>query len=501
MNRRTGVWRTGLAVVLAITGAAALPAAHASATARTTTARPQDDPRDGFNRDDFNGDGYSDLAVAAPSATVGGRKAAGYVAVVYGSARGPKTSAKQVFSQNTAGVPGSSESGDRFGSALGTGDLDGDGYADLVVGVGGEDTSAGIDAGLVEVIWGGAKGLSGGATLAGGNARDALGAKGHLAVADVDGDGGQDVITVQNDHDLRVLGGPFARDGSTAHGGQVVRDRFDSRVLDLATGDLNGDGVTDVAAVENDGDEWDARHIVYWTGTTDGLTPYTLVHDIDGAALQGGENLDIGDVNKDGYDDLVVGRAVDGADSDEDTPYAKGGRITWVPGTADGPDGTRAKFIYQDTPMVPGTAEKGDYFGTDVSVADVDGDGYADIAAGVPGEDLGSIADAGSVVVLRGTDTGPTSSGSVGFSQNTRGVPGTAEKGDAFGAATRLVDLDHDGRAELLVGAPGENGGQGGVWVFRADEHGITAAGSRTFGAGTLGTVAAGAALGSGFDD
>ena len=109
MNRRKGAWRTGLAVVLAVTGAVALPAAHASAGTQVTTAKLQDD---------FNGDGYSDLAVAASSATVGGKKTAGYVAVVYGSATGLKTSTKQVFSQNSAGVPGSAETGDRFGSAL-----------------------------------------------------------------------------------------------------------------------------------------------------------------------------------------------------------------------------------------------------------------------------------------------------------------------------------------------------------------------------------------------
>ncbi|MGW7255573.1 FG-GAP repeat protein [Streptomyces sp. NPDC054834] len=75
-----------------------------------------------------------------------------------------------------------------------------------------------------------------------------------------------------------------------------------------------------------------------------------------------------------------------GYDSDLDTYRAKGGRIAWIPGTADGPDGVRAVFVNQDSAAVPGTAEAGHGFGTDVSVADVDGDGYADIAVGVPGE-------------------------------------------------------------------------------------------------------------------
>ncbi|MDQ1045538.1 FG-GAP repeat protein [Streptomyces sp. V4I2] len=78
-------------------------------------------------------------------------------------------------------------------------------------------------------------------------------------------------------------------------------------------------------------------------------------------------------------------------------------------------------------------------------------------------------------------------------------MPGAAENSDAFGRTTRLVDANHDGRAELAVDAPGENANAGSVWGFRSTSSGITPTGSFTFGAGTLGTVAANARLGSGF--
>jgi hypothetical protein len=477
---------------MAITGAVALPAAHAAADSRPAAVQLQDD---------FNGDGYADLAVGAPAATVGGRTKAGYVAVLYGSAHGLSTSTKRVFTQNSAGIPGSAEAGDQFGSALTTADLDRDGYADLVVGVGGEDTAGGgTNSGLVEVVWGGAHGLSSGASLGAGAAYDQLGARGHLAAADVDGDGATDAMTVTNLHDLSVARGPFARDGSAVNPGQVVKDRYDSRVLDLAAGDINGDGITDVAATENDGDEYDSRRVVFWLGTRDGLTPYTLVHDIDGAGLQGGENLDIGDVNADGYDDIVVGRAVDGYDSDLDTYLAKGGRVAWIPGTADGPDGVRAKFLNQDSAGVPGTAEKGDRFGTDVQVADVNGDGYADVVTGVPGEDLGSVADAGAVVVLRGTAEGLSGTGARSVTQDTADVPGSPEKGDAFGRAVHLGDANHDGLADLAVGSPGENGGSGFVWYFRSGPTTVVSPnGTTAFGDTVLGTDGTNAGFGSGF--
>ncbi|KUL31354.1 FG-GAP-like repeat-containing protein [Streptomyces regalis] len=492
MNRRRTTWRTGLAVVLAVTGVAALPAAQAAGETPSVTMKLQDD---------FNGDGYSDVAIAAPEATVDGKTKAGYVAVLYGSANGLQTSSKQVISQNTTGVTDSAESGDLFGSAVSSADLDQDGYADLIVGVTGEDSvEGGAETGLVQVVWGGANGLSGGAPLAyGHHTYDRLSARGELTVGDVNGDGATDLVVVESLTRLRVVKGPFGRDGATNGGEQTVRDDSDPRFLDLATGDVNGDGIDDVVGTMHDGDEGDARRITYWQGTPDGLGEKTVLLDSRGWRVQGGESLDLGDVNGDGYDDIVVGR-YDGADSDVSTPIPKGGRVAFVPGSANGPVGTEAMYVNQDSAGVPGAAEQYDRFGADVSVADVNGDGYEDVAAGVPFEDFNGLTNAGGVVVLRGSAAGLTGTGATGFNQDTIGVPGAAESYDVFGAATHLVDANHDGRAELVVGAPGENTNAGSVWVFKSTSSGVTATGSFTFGAGTLGTVAANAKLGSSFN-
>lgn len=83
--------------------------------------------------EDFNGDGYADLVVGAPSATVSGKKQAGYVAVVYGSVNGLSTATKKIVSRSTAGVPGAALARQSFGATFARADLDRDGYGDLVI--------------------------------------------------------------------------------------------------------------------------------------------------------------------------------------------------------------------------------------------------------------------------------------------------------------------------------------------------------------------------------
>src|SRR4029450_12511583 len=116
----------------------------------------------GSLRADFDGDGFADLAVGAPIETVGSLSGAGAVNVLYGSAAGLTGTGSDVFTQNTSGVINSAETQDQFGGALAAGDFNHDGFADLAVSVAGEDVGGIVDAGAVNVLYGSARGLTGG---------------------------------------------------------------------------------------------------------------------------------------------------------------------------------------------------------------------------------------------------------------------------------------------------------------------------------------------------
>ncbi|MEU7581146.1 esterase [Streptomyces sp. NPDC041068] len=457
---------------------------------------------------DFNGDGYEDVLVGAPGATVSGKKGAGLVTVQYGSTRGIGTSDVARFSQSTAGVAGAAEAGDGFGKAVATGDLDGDGYDDAIVGIPGEDIGDTIDAGGVAILWGSKTGLTG-------SASDWLQTqeptKGEqfgvgLAAAHFTNETPGDLLAVLGRDDLELFAYEAApqageRTGERTGERAPLRRQAVERLSpaaeqrhilpkSLTTGDYDDNGYADlvvsgVSVGEEPGHGWSTLY----TGGAEGLS-----YKRD---LRGGPAAASGDINHDGYDDLVTGEP---ASPDDGGETMTGGLVGVRYGT---PDGLvdEAKWWTQDSAGVPGTAERGDGWGADLSVADTNGDGYADVAIGAPGEDIGTVADAGAVWVLRGGEYGLTATGAKSFDQDSADIPGVPEKGDKWGAQVRLTDPNRDGRFGLLAAAPGENAGDGVVWVLSAGSGGITGSGAWTYGAASLGAPGTGAAFGEAIDE
>jgi hypothetical protein len=109
---------------------------------------------------DFNNDGAADLAIGVPFEFVGAVQDAGAVNVLYGSAGGLQGPGSQFFTQDTAGVPGTADPQDNLGFGLATGDFNRDGFADLAIGVPGEDIGTIGSAGAVIALYGSAGGLT-----------------------------------------------------------------------------------------------------------------------------------------------------------------------------------------------------------------------------------------------------------------------------------------------------------------------------------------------------
>lgn len=463
-----------VAVAAAATAGFAFPTGAAAAPPRPATS-------------DFNGDGYPDLAVGVPDGTVDGRARAGYVNVVWGGPKGIGAHGSIRVTQATAEVPGSPEAGDRFGASVTLTDLNGDGIAELLVGVPGEDiTGRGTDAGMVIAIGGSTSGPGPGASvLTGPSASSAYGTS--IAAADLTGDahGNKTIVIGAADKVVaRVI------QGEDSMVTTVVAAPMGGRAPVLATGDFDGDGTDDLA-------------VAYWTKDV----PNTQSHvrlwkwDADRSAMANFWNTDnagvtalaAGDFDGDGHDDLALGECREIADENIDDPcgpeeLAKGGGIHVHYGSSTGGSfGGRAQTLGQDTAGVPGVAETGDRFGAALAVADIDRDGRDDLIAGAPGEAVGSDAGAGAAWLLYGGARGLLDASgtarSVAWNQDTAGVPGVAEPGDTFGAALATGDYDSDGVPDVTVGSPGENASLGAAWLVR---HGA-ATGSTAFSPRTLG--------------
>ncbi|MFI5631987.1 FG-GAP repeat protein [Streptomyces sp. NPDC051664] len=134
----------------------------------------------------------------------------------------------------------------------------------------------------------------------------------------------------------------------------------------------------------------------------------------------------------------------------------------------------------------------GDDMGASVSIGDVDLDGYGDILTGAPGEDITrsgvNESSAGQVFLIRGSATGPTGTGAVGYSQGTTGIPGATEPDDRLGSSVSLTDLSGYSRADIAIGADGEDANGTIVQIDNTSTSGIKPDTGLYYGVSALGS-------------
>ncbi|GAB2735884.1 FG-GAP and VCBS repeat-containing protein [Streptomyces bullii] len=392
--------------------------------------------------DDFNGDGHRDLALGDRTAVAGGKKEAGAVVVVWGTARGLNPAQRTVVTQNSTGVEGAAEAGDAFGAKITTADLNKDGYADIVATSPGEATGNG-NRGTFTVLWGSRSGISGGSSHAAPAGREVGFAK-DVAVGDFDADGRPDVMAVDDEY-VWFVRGPFTKSG--ARGKATNLDPVDGEDINpelVVSGKVTKDGTADAAVIGWDADTRSNR-VWFYRGSTTGPVRPPKKTALPASSELAGSGAVIADFDRNGHGDLAVGVSRSG----------KGGAVHVLKGTSTGFD-TTVRSLTQDSAGVPGVRESVDYFGYDVSAGDTNGDGYPDLAVGVPGEVIGdNLFRTGAVTVLRGGSTGLTGTGARQYDYATAGVEGDpAEENDTWlGASVLLRDFDHDGRAELAATA------------------------------------------------
>jgi hypothetical protein len=469
---------------------------------------------------DFNGDGFEDLAIGVPGETINGRTNAGAVKVIYGSANGlvKSTGKVQTIFQSQPGIVREfSEQDDFFGSTLTTGDFNGDGFDDLVIGVPLEDLLSGgktlANAGMVHILFGSAAGLTDvndqifdqdspgifdvpEANALFGNS---------LAAGDFNKDGFDDLAIGVPGHS--VAGAGFAGEvivvrgsaaGLTATGSQGLTEAAifdipqfseagDQFGFSLAAGDFGGDGFADLAigvpfedfngGVSSDPTDRGAVVILY--GSTVGLN-FQLRDSFsqDKAGMlddaepfdRFGYALAAGDFNGDGRDDLAVGIQGEDIVNASGVNIAETGAVAVIYGSNIG-GGLRVEgnqFWHQDVAGIEDINETGDGFGEQLATGDFNGDGRDDLAIGVPFEDLGGAANsgiqnAGVVEVIYGTAAGLSSVNDQRWSQDSVDVftntfiIDQAEANDNVGGSLATGDFNGDGRDDLAIGVPAED--------------------------------------------
>ncbi len=383
------------------------------------------------NVGDFNGDGLDDFLIVAELAESIGITNEGEVYIVYGSTSGYSNPFELSSLDGTNGVVLHAEifaTSPNTVSADGVGDINGDGFADVIVGQIKSDALA-LGAGKATVVFG----------------SSSLGAT--FELSNIDGTNGFDLI------------------------GQTLGDNAGANVN--LSGDINGDGLTDILVGAYNADpgllRTDAGEVYVIFGQTSGFASNTYLSSLNGtngftingddagdalggstiASSEFANPLSVGDFNGDNYDDILV--SARSADSDDGAVYLIYGQSSGFASQFEvsALNGTTGFVI------APGSAN--DALGTAVDITgDINGDGLKDIIVSALNGDPNGSTNAGETYIIFGTQSASWGStlevsdlnGTNGFTIN--GAEANSYSGVDVQAAG---DINGDGFDDILIGA------------------------------------------------
>lgn len=422
---------------------------------------------------DVNGDGYSDILVAAEGYD-NGQVNEGRAYLYYGSATGVNALPAWTYETNVASSS--------LGRVAPAGDVNGDGYSDVILGAS-QHTNGQTNEGLALVFHGSAAGLplapnfSGECNLAGANLGYSVSSAG-----DVNGDGYSDV----------VAGAQYYTNGQTSEGriylwygsAAGINPAAVTREVNQAdaylgyavacAGDVNGDGFSDVIASANyyDNGQADEGQVYVWGGSAAGLStlPVWTMEINQASAYFGASVSSAGDVNGDGYSDVLIGTwAYDNPELSEGGAFVYLGSGSMA--------STTAAWTGESNQL---NAQFGVYLN---GAGDVNGDGYADIAVAAVNFDNGQ-TDEGRVFVYHGSATGPA------LAPNWTAESNQASAGFGYGVAC-AGDVNGDGYSDLIIGSYQYDNGQtdeGAAFIYHGSATGLALTPNWT-GEANLGTA------------
>lgn len=378
------------------------------------------------NIGDLDNDGVIDLAVGVPYDDNNGTDR-GAVWILFMNDNG-QVDIKQKLADNTGGFGVGLDDADQFGSAVtALGDLNNDGFLDIAVGAPGDDD--------------------------GGNNRGAI----WILFLNSNG-------TVQTKQKISNLAGGFTGD-------LTDNIQFGRTVANI--GDLNNDGVADLAVGVQDDDDGGTNRGAVWilfmktdgtvssqqkiSSVTGGFTGDLADEDYFGSAVTA-----IGDLDGDGIGDLAVGTS-----GDDDGGTDRG--ALWILFMNRAGTVKSAQKISAIEGLFDRTLRDGDQFGTAVAnIGDINADGINDLSVGVKFDDDGGV-DRGALYIVFMERTGAVISSSK--ISNTQGnFTGVITEGNQFSSDLTLIgDLNRDGVSDLAVGASMDDDGgidKGAVWIL-----------------------------------
>ncbi|MBM9576887.1 Ig-like domain-containing protein [Leptospira sp. 201903070] len=393
----SGEYGQGLVYIFHSSGTGGITATNASLANRYIVGTVAEEFGRTVSLGDLNGDGYSDVIVGAPAANT----FAGRVYAFYSSGSSGINISFVAFA--SARIDGAA-AGEKFGASVDTGDVDGNGYADLIVGAPNSTTSRG----RVYIF--------------------------HSA-------GAAGIVNSS------------ATTASCTLTGTASNDLFGNAV---ASGNINGDIYDDIAIGSYGYNSQRGRIYIYHGSSTGlGAVSTTLTNGTGAVGDQFGFSLAVADVSGDGYSDLIGG-----------APFLNNGRgHVVIYSSSSTPAGIStftglgaANYIIQGVTV-------NDHFGYSLTARDLDNDGRADIIA----NSTPNSPAQGMVSVFMTPLVGFTNAGTATLTM-------TGPMSDLYGWGLATGDVNGDGYSDLLVGSPGYNNGtfQGRAYIFHSSATGLT---------------------------